>query len=185
MPTYKNNFFIKKTLHKKLIIGSIILALLGITYYLYQLSRPEQVLTTSDGVSLTPATKEEKQDSEQHKQDIIKQDAQNSDQPPVSTQKNVAITIVDASQYGDSIEVRSFVSGVIEDGGKCTVTFVQDMLSFTQESTGTQDATTTSCGKVAVPRSNFQKAGTWKVMVNYTSGKAYGTSTEKTLEVKL
>lgn len=75
-----------------------------------------------------------------------------------------------------SIVVSAVVADVIEDGGTCTVTATRGGAQASASGTAAADATTTSCGEIAIPRSSLDGSGAWSVTVAYTSAAAAGTS---------
>lgn len=139
--------------------------------------------TPATKIDLSPATPEEQQDSNQHKEDTLKEDTP-ATTPGADGQRTVSVVIVDASQVDSDVEVRSFVSNIIEDGGICKATFTKGSRSFTRQSTGVQDATTTRCGRIVAPVSDFTEKGMWNVTVQYNSSKATGVSSSAAFEVK-
>ena len=137
--------------------------------------------TSKSVVDLSPATEADKQDSNSHKTP----DA--NPQPETSNPNNklvVTPVVVDANQYAQQIEVRSYVTGIIENGGICKFTFSQGSTSFQRQNTAIADATTTKCPNLTVDPSAFPTMGTWSVTVGYESVKASGVSNPAEFEVK-
>ena len=97
--------------------------------------------------------------------------------------RQATVIINDASQYGSNIEVRSYVEGVVETDGTCTVTFSKGNQSFSKTTEPLTNPTYTTCATVSVPVSEFPSTGTWQVTVNYVSAKHRG-SASKNVEVK-
>jgi hypothetical protein len=97
--------------------------------------------------------------------------------------KQANVVIVDASQYGQAVEVRSFVSNHIQEG-VCTIRFSKDGRSFSQTTPARPDATTTICLSIEVPRAQFTSTGEWDVMVEYEAPGAKGVSEIRKLEIK-
>lgn len=98
---------------------------------------------------------------------------------PSSSQ--AAITITKAAKTSDksTVQVRAYVSNVVEDGGKCSAVFKKsgyDDLVVT--STAFADATTTQCGVLDIASSEFPSTGTWQLSVSYTSGSFTGEAHE-------
>lgn len=81
---------------------------------------------------------------------------------------NGSVFIVDAGQYGNEVEVRARVDGVVEDGGTCTYAFAGVGASFKKTQVATVNAKSTSCGSLVVAVSEFSAAGSWKVVVSYS-----------------
>lgn len=136
---------------------------------------------TEAAVNFSPPTDDDKKAVEDNKSDIVANNANTS--PAASSLKPVIPVISDATQYDSRVEVRSYVPGVFENGGTCTVTVSKGDQTLTKPVNGSKDATTTSCEVVLIRRSEFAIAGTWDVTVTYLSGTAKGTSAVKKLEV--
>lgn len=176
---------------KSLIIGTVLaLVIAGGGVFAYQQTRPdnpnkvsenpEATAQNDDEINLDPATDEEKKETEQHKDELVKQ----NEQPQPGGNKSVTPTIVDASQYGQEIEVRALISGVYEEGGICKATFTKGSQTVSKQSTGFKDATTTTCTPMTIPRSEFPTTGDWSVTLTYTSGTSTGTSASKTVRIQ-
>lgn len=133
-------------------------------------------------IDYSPATDEEKADSEQHKEDSTKKE--DTPTPTPSGLTSVTPVIVDASQYDNQIEVRAYTSGIFEDGGTCTITFTHGTLKVTKQVAASKDATTTRCTNLDVDRAEFQQPGQWTAIVSYSSSTAQGSSQPRTFEVQ-
>lgn len=131
-------------------------------------------------IDYSPATPEEKADSEQHKTDSAKKE----DTPPATDTITVTPVIVDASQYDNQIEVRAYTGGVFEDGGTCTIAFTKGTLKVTKQVPAAKDATTTRCTNLDVSRTEFSQPGQWTAIVSYSSPTAQGSSQPRTFEVQ-
>lgn len=170
----------KSSKTKLWIIGGILLAVAIVAATLFVL-RDDKTTPAADntdnGIDYSPATEEEKADSDRQKE----VDAGRDDTPQTN---NVTPVIVDAKQYGGEIEVRAYVPGIIEDGGACTITITKGQSTVVRRTEGAQDATNTNCGSIAIPRSEFSSAGQWSVVVSYSSAKYSGSSQAVTLEVQ-
>jgi hypothetical protein len=75
-----------------------------------------------------------------------------------------------------------YVSGVIEDGGVCTLTLTQGSARVTVEGPAMPDASTTVCGGLVVPGDQLT-AGTWQATLTYASATHTGTSATAPVEV--
>jgi len=135
------------------------------------------------GINYSPPTKEEQESGDKVKDQVIK--TQDQDSKPQTTPANATVMITDAAQYGDTVEVRSFISNIYKDG-TCTIAFTQGSLNVTKEAPAYQDATTTICTNPVIKRSEFPAAGNWQLTVSYksTDGTASGTSAIKTVTLK-
>lgn len=123
------------------------------------------------GVKLEPATKEEKSETDAHKDALVKQqqDQSANDSSSPSGKKQVSVIITNAS--ADS--VNAYISGVFEEGGTCSATFTQGGTTVTRTSVGFANVSYTQCAPITpdLPNSNG-----WSVVVSYTSPAAEGRS---------
>ncbi|WP_456789391.1 hypothetical protein [Cellulomonas sp. P5_C5] len=89
----------------------------------------------------------------------------------------VAVTISYAGWVADGarVEVGAYVDGVIEGTGTCTLTLTRSGRSVSATVPGTADASSTSCGAVAVDGSQLS-SGTWSAVVDYGSPTSVGSS---------
>jgi hypothetical protein len=132
---------------------------------------------SSDTINYDPPSEAEKKDSSDRKDEIIKEQNQT---PPPGAEKRVANpVIVDAGQYGGSIEVRAFAPGTVDSDGKCAYTFTLGTATVNKETAATADASTTRCANLQVARSEFPSAGTWRLTLTYDSSKAHGSTTRE------
>jgi hypothetical protein len=99
--------------------------------------------------------------------------------PPVTRAPDadapVVITYVVWETGDRAVEEGSFVQGVVESGGTCTLTLAKGDVVVRQSAPAEPDATTTSCGGISVPRSRLS-AGTWSAVVSYESATTQGSS---------
>ncbi len=135
--------------------------------------------SSQETVNNTPATEEEKSNSEEKK---IETD--NSQQAPATDQSTgkikATVTITEAS----SSVIGSFASGIVEDGGKCTATLTQGTKSFTKAVDAIANVSYVQCGRIFLQPSDFPAKGEWSVTVNYESKAATGTSPVTTFTVE-
>lgn len=138
---------------------------------------PETNETKTD---FSPATEDDKKYSESYK--TVDTNIQQTTQ---SEKRDVTPVIVDASQYGQQIEVRSYISGIIESGGTCIFTFNNPSgSSFQKQSTTIADATTSICQGITIDSSAFSPKGRWSITATYDSSQATGTSSPVNFEVQ-
>ncbi len=133
-------------------------------------------LAEHETINYVPATKEDQEESDNAKNNSAAR-ANNQSTPSTA---NVVIT--DASQYGQSIEIRALVTNVFA-AGTCTITLSQEGNHFSKQVPATKDATTTQCQTISIPRSSFNNPGKWRVVVNYNSDSISGFS-EKDLVIQ-
>ncbi len=176
---------------QKLLIGLIVLLILGALAALVYISNRDNnsaneqsdgnVQSPQDMINLEPPTSQE-----QEAGDAIKPQLPDADSEPQngnSGDRTVDLVITDASQYDDTIEVRSFVANYIEDG-TCTMTFSLGNETITRETVAKADASTTLCLTLNVPRADFPKSGNWKLKVSYDDGKSASGSAETTVVIE-
>lgn len=167
-----------------IIVGAVILLLIGgVVGYKYYRHIIANSAPTDSEMNLNPATDEEIAESNQHKEDIVKQQEKHS-QPQPSGKQPVTPFIVDANQYENGIEVRSYIPGIVESSGVCTFTFTRGSDKIVKQATASPGATTMDCPRQTVPRSEFPAAGSWSVIVSYSSIKSEGSSGASMFEVK-
>ena len=159
-----------------LVIAILLVIVLVVTGTYLWTQRKPSTLTTSDGevVELTPATSEEKAESDQRKQDIVA--SQEATQSQASPNNPSQVTIVSANKTG----VSAYVNGVFEDDGTCTATAVQGASRIIATSTGFQNVSYTQCAPLQWPQPLSN--GTWVITVTYTSPTANATLS-KNIEV--
>jgi hypothetical protein len=73
------------------------------------------------------------------------------------------------------VEISGYLAGLYETEGTCTVTLTAGSRSVSASTPATPDATSTSCGGLAVPGSKLS-SGTWSAVVTYESATSRGTS---------
>jgi uncharacterized protein YpmB len=171
----------------KTVVIIVIVLLLSVSALAFILGRTESTspANTDDGqptdsaveigdskINFDPPTQEEQAVGDQVKQEIASEEEQQEETEEVLP-NGAEVVLVDASQYSDEIEVRAFVSNIIEDG-TCTITFTQGTSSFTEEVPAYADASTTTCIALTVPRSDFTSTGIWDVEIVYTSPSIQG-----------
>lgn len=101
----------------------------------------------------------------------------NKGNQPGSEKQSVSTAITSAMVNNESnmVEIRAFVSGVIEGTGTCTATLTKGISSVTQSSPAFIDATTSQCEPIEIDRTKFT-TGEWQVVVDYSSPTSIGKS---------
>lgn len=163
-----------------LILGA---AVGGVLAYRHFNSQPDTITERPrNTVNYDPPTDEEKRETEEFKK---QQQSDKDQQPPATTtdgRRVVTPVISYAGQYDASIEASAFVSGIIEEGGTCTLTLKNGSKTVTKTSAGATDAKTTRCTLFMFPTKELS-AGTWTATVSYESVAAKGTSDPFKFEV--
>lgn len=105
--------------------------------------------------------------------------------PPVAHSGAAVQVVVPSAEWdatSSSVQASAYVSGVVESDGTCTLVLTQGARRATSEIPAVPDATTTSCGVVAVPGDQLAP-GTWQAVVTYRSPSSSGTSKPTTVVV--
>ena len=143
----------------------LLLLVVGVIVYVYVFDKESDSNNTNveeiSEVNFSPPTEEELEAGDEIKDTIVNNDGNNN---PIN---EANVVIVDASQYDDEIEVRAFVSNIIEEG-TCEFVFSNASDSFVKSTTAKPDASTTPCVSLIVPRSEFKTPGEWNITVNYS-----------------
>lgn len=173
----------KKQLKLPLVIAAILsaVAVASLTTWFINKSTPAAPNThptiPEGGVNYNPPTQEEKQQTDQNKQQLAEKD----DQPTPTG--NITVTLTYAGIYDNNIEAAGYVQGIFEDGGTCKYILSLGSQQITRESKGLTDARYTTCPPVRIPRAELQP-GTWKVALHYSSASGSGTSNEQTVTIQ-
>jgi hypothetical protein len=100
----------------------------------------------------------------------------------VGTTIEPVIVVASVDVDGKHVTASGYVSGVVEDGGKCRFVFIGDGERVAVDRTGAADRISTSCGAVQAPIDRFHR-GTWSVTLEYASGQLRAESAPQTLEI--
>lgn len=98
------------------------------------------------------------------------------------------ISVAGVDVDGLHVSASGYVSGIIENEGLCTFVFTSDdgadglAAERTVTATAAANVTTTSCGLVQMPMTEFA-AGTWSLVLTYASDTLTVTSAPTTLEI--
>lgn len=167
----------KKNKKKILIIVAVAgLLLLAGGFAVYKATRPEKTEVPLGGVNYDPPTDAEKQETEEFKKNQQDEANNQSSNPASGRQAGVVIT------YLTPDEARGYATGVVEDGGTCTLTLTKGSAKVSFTSSGIGDVNKTTCGVLAFDRSKLS-AGDWTAVLSYSSGTISGSSTSQTLKV--
>lgn len=127
-------------------------------------------------INYGPPTEEEKQQAEDRKNEIVAQNENQNNYPQTPSGKKQVTPVITGA---DNSNVRSYISGIVEDGGSCTATFTKGSEVVTRTSAGLADVSTTVCA----PSTNLSP-GSWKVVMSYASAKAEGKSQPYNLQIQ-
>lgn len=171
---------------KRLITISAILVLVvvvafGAWWYFLKPTAQSTTARPVNSVDYSGPTQEEQNAGDNQKEE--NQNREEIDSQPEATTATVIVT--DASQYDNTIEVRAYIPNIYSSEGYCTATFTKaGATTVTVNGSPFKDATTTQCGAMDVNRSAFSAAGTWSVVVSYTSSTATGSSEARSVSIK-
>lgn len=180
----KSKFKKSKNVNKKVFLALLVIILLAVGLVFYFNNREKHAGPSVESpnlgetINFNPPSEQDKQEVDQHKQDIVSQEQQTP-----KTSNSVKPIIIDAGFYDGQVEVRSFISGTYEAGGTCSVKLTKAGQSIVKDSKSVKGATTTDCPPTIIPSSELS-SGTWAVVVSYSSTTTQGSSDIKTVEVK-
>jgi hypothetical protein len=173
----------------KIIISALVLVILvaALFYFFYFKNRgkdsslPVSTPATSvDGINYQPATNTEKNDSENSKTAAENESKNDS---KTTGMKKVTPVVSYSGVYNENAEVSSYVPGVLENSGKCTLTLSRGSKSVSQSKDAVPNVSDMSCGLIKIPTSKLS-SGTWSGVVSYSSTKAEGSSDKFNIDIK-
>lgn len=174
----KNKFF---SAPKIIVLVLLVGALAGASYFVFfRDNAPVPPDETNKGyVNLKPATTSDKADSESHKQAST---SQGQSSPSTGTRRVITPVITTWSESSSELLVNGFVSGVVEDGGTCTLTLTKGSAKVSQTKIGAANASNTTCGQITIPLSSLP-SGTWQAILSYGSPTSHGSSASESITV--
>jgi glyoxylate carboligase len=104
----------------------------------------------------------------------------NSEAP---TTREAVLVVVGVDVAGTSVLATGYVSGVIEDGGRCVFEFTHAADVVTIEQAGVADRMSTSCSSGQVPLERFDR-GTWMAVLAY-EGLSGETTTSEPIDLEI
>lgn len=179
-----------KTRKKILLTGSLIIIIVsGFFLWKHFNSSSNKAGTNTEEINYSPPTKEESSSGDEQKDQIekrkneLKKDDSSSGSTSQNTNSNTLVVIADASQYGDTIEIRAFIPNHYQDG-TCSFTLTNGSRRIQKTTPATRDASTTICANPLIKRSDIPAPGDWQLIVGYMSKDAQGVSEPRFVEVK-
>jgi hypothetical protein len=159
----------------------ILLLVAGGAYYLLVLKDDgSNSDVATEKIDLSPPTEAEIAETEQHKQNLAQKDSETPD----SQNQNVIPVIGFLHQAENkNVEANGYISGVMEEGGTCTLTLTKDGTKVSESRKSLNDAQSTICGLIVIPREKLS-TGEWKATITYSTSKYQGTSEERSVQVK-
>ncbi len=135
-----------------------------------------------DGVNYGPPTDEEVENSQDAKKDIIDEEDTENEQTGDLKQVNIGVSHSDV--IDDNLEVRAFVSGVVEGTGTCTATLSKTgSQTVSKSGSAFVNASTSQCRPILIPLSEFDQTGDWILVVSYKSSTSTGESEQITVNI--
>lgn len=102
--------------------------------------------------------------------------------PPRPRTTDVVLSFVGWDTKTAAVEAGGYLSPVVESGGTCTLELTKGSRTVTAVAPAQADASTTSCGNLAVPRAQLTP-GSWSAVLRYSSTTTTGTSDPATVAV--
>lgn len=96
-----------------------------------------------------------------------------------SGKKEANVLITNVGIQNGSVSASGFVTNVVESDGSCTYTFTNGANKVTKTSNVLPNPTSTTCATVNFPASDLPVAGTWSVVLSYSSPESAGFSAAK------
>ena len=128
--------------------------------------------TTAGGAESTPAAVT---DSAVVAPSPLPSDATVATDSPRPQSTEVVLSFLGWNTKDSAVEAGGYLSPVVETGGTCTLALTKDGQTVTATSPAQADASTTSCGNLAVPRAKL-RPGSWTAVLRYASKTTTGSS---------
>lgn len=175
----------KKLLLIIVLIASLIAALAAWWFFIYKTDE-----RGTDDINYDPPTKQEVQETEQNKEEVIKQtEAANQSNQTQDTPTDAKKTVTPILTYwgqespGADFEANGRVAGVIESDGTCTLTLTKSGKSVSTKRTALANAQDTTCGLMTIKFKTLT-TGDWKAVLSYSSSKSEGSSSAIVVKVE-
>lgn len=162
------------------------LVIVGSAFGFWLLNKDDQSSITDGSSDATTSTQTEDQPSNQSKDNIPQNqtDNTNSTSSNTGTKKSVSpVMTVSQSSAGANVKANGYVPGIVEQGGKCTLTLTKGSDTVNQSGNAFNDAQSTNCGLLEISRTQLT-SGTWQAVLSYSSSKSAGNSSPANIEVK-
>lgn len=186
MKTIKRKSKSKSTLVIIIIVGIALLASTAALAYSqkwWPFDWPERFIV--DGINYGPPTQQEIESGDDAKKKLL-DDAKNNNQDDTDSEsrKVVNVGVSFADKIESNLEVRAFVSGVVEGTGTCTATLTKSgSQPVSKSSKAFINVSTSQCQPILIPLGDFDKAGEWVLVVTYASPTSAGESEKITITI--
>lgn len=172
-----------------IIVIAVLVIALGIGFYFWKIKKsPAESANigisksgTGGSINYNPPSEDEKNTSEQQKDDIINEETKDPSKPPIDS--NLAVTISRANQLGkgEPLQVRTVVSGT--SSGTCTLTLSKTgQTTITKTIQVTPDATYVTCN-ANIPASEFSADGEWNLEINVKHNNAVSLAASQKVSI--
>jgi hypothetical protein len=186
---------IKRKMSKKQKLAVILISVvvlvgiyLGVAFYRHLFPFTNKTPTYEPG---THVVNKDKSDAEKQAIDNLKNNPQDktknsqTDTPPAPTvnqesgKKEANVLITNVGVQNGTVSASGFASNVVESEGTCTYTFTNGSNRVIKTSNVLPNPTSTTCATVNFPASELPVAGTWSVVLSYSSPESAGSSAAK------
>jgi len=139
-------------------LAGLIIAGVGVWYFFFNKpATPLPASATANGINYAPPTEEEKQATNDKKDEIIKQQEE-----PTATDTSLSVSISRSFQEAGTVQLRTVVTGTAD--GDCIATFTKTgQPTVTKTFAVGFEATSASCQAASVPVSEFGASGSWNL----------------------
>lgn len=172
---------------KKVLLGVLaVVILLGAAAYFYNRENNKNSSgqdtdspSSQETINFDPPTEEDKRRVDENKQRITEQEQErikNQQASGGTTLRSVTPLINFAEQNGENIEIGSYVPGIFENDGICTVTVTKGTNVVTKDVAGVKEGNATFCPLFVINKNEFPETGTWSAVVSYKSPAFEGKS---------
>lgn len=171
----------------KISILAALVVLLGVGAFWF-FNRSGDTAQNEDSINYGPPTETEISETDQHKEELaeeLSEDEENGNQSGDNADKRSVTPIISfwgQQPEGSDLEVNGYVPGIVEKNGSCTATLTRSNETVEETKLALDDAQTTSCGLIVIPRSELS-AGDWSLSLRYESPYSAGLSETVTVTI--
>lgn len=167
----------RKTRKNRVLISTLIILIITIgTIWLFKYGSKSKNSTSNttnttlaeDQINYSPPTDQEKKSGDETKKTIVERESQQQNNNS-SEVRQVTPIITNATPDN----VSAYISGIFEEGGKCTAVFTQGQIKIIRDSVGFGNASYTQCAPI---NPNLPNSNKWLVVVTYSSQTSTGSS---------
>jgi len=138
-----------------------------------------------DGINYGPPTEEEIENSQDAKKKLLENE-KSDDKSDDGTRRKVNVGVSHSEVIDGNVEIRAFISGVVEGTGTCTATLSQSgEPSVVRATKAFVDTSTSQCEPILIPVNEFSQSGGWTLVVSYKSPTSSGESEKIPVKIEL